>query len=275
MKYSRDLFVDNVNYSTKYGYEPELTIKTKDSEFFVIAYANYVEISYESNEAVRLNKIEDIFDYIDFDDVIEITGDIDYTIPITSQSIVINGELWFNVVTTKAEIKKYKKQHATFRAIGIVSFLAVFIYFLITVLNCETFDINAIIACSVFIGSTVLFCILFTVFDIKRNKLISKYYGEVEQTDREKAYALLEKIYIVDKNEYDFYDILRCDTEDVVIPQILKLLVKGKKIHIDLYKPIKTIEQEIINNKEKHTDEEFNDFIFELVKLLENNLCDI
>jgi hypothetical protein len=113
------------------------------------------------------------------------------------------------------------------------------------------------------------------VFDIKRNKLISKYYGEVEQTDREKAYALLEKIYIVDKNEYDFYDILRCDTEDVVITQILKLLVKGKKIHIDLYKPIKTIEQAIINNKEKYTDEEFNDFIFELVKLLENNLCDI
>ena len=46
MKYSRDLFVENVNYSTKYGYEPELTIKKKDSEFFVIDYANYVEISY-------------------------------------------------------------------------------------------------------------------------------------------------------------------------------------------------------------------------------------
>ena len=88
-------------------------------------------------------------------------------------------------------------------------------------------------------------------------------------------HCLLEKISVLDKNEHDFYDILRCDIEDAVTLQILKLLIKGKKVHIDLYKPIKIIEQEIINNKEKYIDEEFNDFIFELVTLLENNLCDI
>ena len=172
-------------------------------------------------------------------------------------------------------IAKYKKQHTIFRAIALISSLAIFIYFLITILNCETFDIEAIIACLVFVVYIVIFVVFITILDIKRNNIIRKYFGEVSDTDRQRANSLLGKMYAVDKNEYDFYDILRCDTEDVVIPQILKLLVKGKKIHIDLYKPIKTIEQEIINNKEKYTDEEFNDFIFELVKLLENNLCDI
>ena len=117
--------------------------------------------------------------------------------------------------------------------------------------------------------------IIFTMFDIRRNRIIKEYYGIVSEEDRQKAKSLLDRISVVDKNEYDFYDILRCDAEDVDISQMLKLLVKGKKIYIDLYKPTKTIEQEIINNKEKYTDEEFNDFIFELVPLLENNLCDI
>ena len=172
-------------------------------------------------------------------------------------------------------IAKYKKQHTVFRAIGLISLLAIFIYFLITILNCETFDIEAIIACLVFVVYIVIFMVFFTIFDIKRNNIIRKYFGEVSETDRQRANSLLGKMYAVDKNEYDFYDILHCDTEDVVIPQMLKLLAKGKKVYIDLYKPIKAIAQEIIDNKEKYADEEFNDFIFELVALLENNLCDI
>lgn len=68
---------------------------------------------------------------------------------------------------------------------------------------------------------------------------------------------------------------LHYDTEDVEISQALKLLAKGKKIYIGLYQDIKSIEQEIIANRDKYTDEEFNNFIFELVPLLENNCCDI
>ena len=172
-------------------------------------------------------------------------------------------------------IAKYKKQHTIFRAIALISLLAIFIYFLITILNCETFDIEAIIACLVFVVHIIVFMVFFTIFDIKRNNIVRKYFGEVSEIDRQRANSLLGKMYAVDKNEYDFYDILHYDTEDVVIPQMLKLLAKGKKVHIDLYKPIKAIAHEIIDNKEKYADEEFNDFIFELVALLENNLCGI
>ena len=172
-------------------------------------------------------------------------------------------------------IKRYKKQHALFRSIGTISLVVVLIYFVVTILNSETFDTKAIIACSIFVGSTVVFMIMFTVFDTKRNNIIRKYYGEVSKTDQEKAQGLLEKMSIVDKNEYDFFDVLHYDSEDVAFSQALKLLAKGKKIYIDLYQDIKSIEQEIITNKDKYTDEEFNNFIFELVPLLENNCCDI
>ncbi len=118
-------------------------------------------------------------------------------------------------------IQKYKKQHAIFRSICIVVFLAVLGYFLITILKCETFDARAIIACAVFAGSVVIFCLIFTFFDIKRNSIILKYYGKVGEADRNKAKALLEKMNVVDINEYDFYDVLRCDNEDLTIAQIL------------------------------------------------------
>ncbi len=172
-------------------------------------------------------------------------------------------------------IKRYKKQHALFRSIGAISLVVVLIYFVVTILNSETFDTKAIIACSIFAGSTVVFMIMFTVFDTKRNNIIRKYYGEVSKADQEKAQGLLEKMSVVDKNEYDFFDVLHYDNEDVAISQAVKLLAKGKKIYIGLYQDIKSIEQEIITNKDKYTDEEFNNFIFELVPLLENNCCDI
>ncbi|MBQ7323359.1 MAG: hypothetical protein IJW96_02195 [Clostridia bacterium] len=172
-------------------------------------------------------------------------------------------------------IKKYKKQLNIFRIIAIISILVVFIYFLITILRCETFDQNALVSCLVFASTIVVFCLLFTFFDVKRNSIILKYYGKVGDVDKNKAKELLKKMNIVDKNEYDFFDILRCDLEDLPIQQILKKLSKGKKIYVGLFEPIKAIEQEIKSNKEKYPDEDFNHFIFDIVLLIENNVCDI
>ena len=70
-------------------------------------------------------------------------------------------------------IEKYKKQFVIFLSIGAVSVVAVFVYFLITVLLCETFDTNAIIAYLVFAGTVFVFCLLFMFFEIKRNIIYS------------------------------------------------------------------------------------------------------
>lgn len=67
------------------------------------------------------------------------------------------------------------------------------------------------------------------------------------------------------------------DTDDLMVKQALELIIKGKKVYIGIYEPIKIIEQELLTNNtnNKYNDIEFNNYIIELVKLLERNLCDI
>lgn len=278
MKYNKELFINNVKYLTLYDYEPEITIRLKDgSSVFIIAYKDFIDITIDNNETIKLEKIEDVFNLIDFDSIVEIEGDIDFEFPVEVQSIVHNGDLWIDAVSPKQVINKYKKQIAVFSITYLIYILFVFAYFLITMLNCETFDTSAIIACSVFGGSIVIIMIFFTIYDIRRNKLLKKYYGIVSEEDKNIAKKLSYKIQVVDKNEYDFFDLFHYDTDDLMVKQSLKLLIKGRKVYIGAYDPIKNIEQELINNNSdnKYNDIEFNNYIFELVKLLERNLCDI
>ena len=278
MKYNKDLFINNVKYLISYDYEPEITIRLKDdSSVFIIAYKDFTDITIGNDETIKLEKIEDVFNIINFDFVLEIEGDIDFEFPVEVQSIVHNGDLWIDAVSPKQVINKYKKQHFMFRSIMLVCVMIIFAYFLITILNCETFDISAIIACSVFAGSIGVILIFFTSFDIRRNKLLKRYYGEVSEEDKIIAKELLDKIKVVDNNKYDFFYLLRCDYDDLDNERILKLLIEGKKVYIGFYEPLKMIEQEVLsnNNDNKFNDIEFNNYIFELVKLLERNLCDI
>ena len=193
------------------------------------------------------------------------------------QSIVHNGDLWIDPVSPKQAINKYKKTNNLFRDISLFCILITFPYFIITILNRESFDKSVIIACSGAGISVVLLMIILTIFDIKRNKLLKKYYGTVSEEDKSIAIELLDKIKVVDNNDYDFFDLFHYDTDDLMIEQSLKLLINGKKVYIGVYDSIKIIEQEIINNNadNKYNDIEFNNYIFELVKLLERNLCDI
>ena len=278
MKYNKDLFINNVKYLISYDYEPEITIRLKDdSSVFIIAYKDFIDITIGNDETIKLGKIEDVFNYIDFDSIVEIEGDIDYEFSIETQSIVVDGELWIDAVSPKQVINKYKKQHTVFRLIMMVYLMILLAYYIITILKCETFDISAIIACSVFVGSIGIIIGFFALFDVKRNKLLKKYYGTVSEEDKAIAKGLLENIKIVDNNEYDFFHLFHYDTNDLMVKQSLKLLIKGKKVYIGAYDPIKTIEQELLTNNadNKYNDIEFNNYIIELVKLLERNLCDI
>ena len=148
---------------------------------------------------------------------------------------------------------------------------------LIIIARNESFDLEDIIVCSTFGGITVLSMIFFIIYDIRRNKLLKKYYGTVSEADKIIAKELLDKIKIVDNNKYDFFDLFHYDTDDLMIEQSLKLLIKGKKVYVGIYDPIKIIEQEIINNNadNKYNDIELNNYFFELVQLLERNLYDI
>ena len=97
MKYNKALFVENVRQMILYDYEPEISIYLKNgNHFFVVAYKNYVELTDAQNTLIRLDSIEEIFSYFPFEDIDTIEGDIDFELPLSLQSIVVDGKLWFN-----------------------------------------------------------------------------------------------------------------------------------------------------------------------------------
>lgn len=278
MKYNKELFINNIKHLTSYDYEPEITIKLNNgSTAFIIAYKDFIDITIDNNETIKLEKIEDLFYYIDFDSIVEIEGDIDFEFPIEVQSIVHNGDLWIDADSPKQVINRFKKELLIFRIILVTVVMISLACLLIIITRNESFDLEDIIVCSTFGGITVLCMIFFTIYDIRRNKLLKKYYGIVSEEDKNIAKKLLDKIKVVDKNEYDFFDLFHYDTNDLMVKQALELIIKGKKVYIGIYDPIKIIEQELINNNadNKYNDIEFNEYILELVKLLERNLCDI
>ena len=149
--------------------------------------------------------------------------------------------------------------------------------FLIVIPRNDNFGLDDISMCSV-LGVAVLITLLFfTIYDIRRNRIVKKYYGSVSEEDKILAKELLDKIQVVDNNEYDFFNLFHYDIDDLAVKQSLKSLIKGKKVNIGLYDPIKAVKYEIETNNidDKYSDIEFNNYIFELISLLERNLCDI
>ena len=206
MKYNKQLFIDNINYLVKYDYEPEITITLKnDKKIFLIAYKEWIDLTLPSDEVIKLSRIEELFNYIDINEVVEIYDDIDHRFPIETQSIIVDNKLWIDGELPKDVFKKYKKHFSIYKWIMVLSTIVLVAYTLITVSNATKFDLPVIIACSVFVISIILGMLGLTLFQIKRKKIIKKYYGIVLEEDKLIAKQLLEEIDVLD-NEYDFFD---------------------------------------------------------------------
>ena len=116
MKYNKQLFIDNINYLVKYNYEPEITITFKnDKKIFLIAYKEWIDLTLPSDEVIKLSRIEELFNYIDVNEVVEIYDDIDHRFPIETQSIIVDNELWINGKLPKDVIKKYNKHFSIYQ----------------------------------------------------------------------------------------------------------------------------------------------------------------
>lgn len=277
MKYNKQLFIDNINYLVKYDYEPEITITLKnDKKIFLIAYKEWIDLTLPSDEVIKLSRIEELFNYIDINEVVEIYDDIDHRFPIETQSIIVDNELWIDGELPNDVFKKYKKHFSVYQCTMILYVIGLLIYFVATVLNAYKFDLPVIIACSVFVISIILCMLGITLFEIKRKKIIKKYYGIVLEEDKLIAKQLLEEIDVLD-NEYDFYDKFKFDEEKVVVKQCLKLVVKGKKVYKGLSDIIFDINNEIKNNNidNKYSDIKYNKYIENFCNLIERNNVDI
>ena len=229
-----------------------------------------------SDELIKLSRIEELFNYIDINEVVEIYDDIDHRFPIETQSIIVNNELWIDGELPKDVFKKYKKHFSVYQCTMILYVIGLLIYVVATVLNANKFDLPVIIACSVFVISILLGMLGLTIFEIKRKKIIKKYYGIVLEEDKLIAKQLLEEIDVLD-NEYDFFDKFKFDEEKVVVEQCLKLVVKGKKVYKGLSDIIFDINNEIKNNNidNKYSDIKYNKYIENFCNLIERNNVDI
>lgn len=277
VKYKKQLFIDNVNYLVKYECEPEITIiLINGEEYFLIAYKEFIDLTLPSDEVIKLSRIEELFNYIDMNDVTEIKDCIDHQFPIEVQSILADNKLWIDGELPKDVFKKYEKHFSIYKWIMVLSTIVLFVYTLITVSNANKFDLPVIIACSVFVFSVIIIMLGITLFEKKRNEIIKKYYGIVLEEDKLIAKQLLEEIDVLD-NEYDFFDKFKFDGEKVVVEQCLKLVVKGKKVYKGLSYIIFDINNEIKNNNidNKYSDIKYNKYIESFCNLIERNNVDI
>lgn len=277
MKYNKQLFIDNINYLVKYDCEPEITIiLISGEEYFLIAYKEFIDLTLPSDEVIKLSRIEELFNYIDMNDVTEIKDCIDHQFPIEVQSILADNKLWIDGELPKDVFKKYEKHFSIYKWIMVLSTIVLFAYTLITVSNATKFDLPVIIACSVFVFSVIIIMSGIALFEKKRNEIIKKYYGIVLEEDKLIAKQLLEEIDVLD-NEYDFYDKFKFDEEEVVVKQCLKLVVKGKKVYKGLSDIIFDINNEIKNNNidNKYSDIKYNKYIENFCNLIERNNVDI
>jgi hypothetical protein len=277
MKYNKQLFIDNINYLVKYNYEPEITIILKnDKKIFLIAYKEWIDLTLPSDEVIKLSRIEELFNCIDINEVVEIYDGIDHQFPIETQSIIVDNKLWIDGELPKDVFNKYKKHFSIYKCTMILYVIGLLIYLVATVLNANKFDLPVIIACAVFVISIILGMLGLTLFQIKRKKIIKKYYGIVLEEDKLIAKQLLEEIDVLD-NEYDFYDKFKFDEEKVVVEQCLKLVVKGKKVYKGLSDIIFDINNEIKNNNidNKYSDIKYNKYIENFCNLIERNNVDI
>ena len=139
MKYDKQLFINNLTYLTRYDYEPEVTVKLKNHDtIFIVAYKDFVDITM-GESTVKLSKVEEILDYVNFDNVVEMECDtINLQLPVQSQSIVVDGKLCIRPYPTEL-VRKYKKQTSLFALIVTPISLVMLVCLVIAALNVDKY----------------------------------------------------------------------------------------------------------------------------------------
>ena len=100
MKYLPELFIKNIEYSVKYGGEPEIEIIMKGGKkIFIIAYKDFIDFYDENDNYQILDKIKQAVERIEFANILDIIedGGMDLSRPIEEQSILVDGVLCLTV----------------------------------------------------------------------------------------------------------------------------------------------------------------------------------
>lgn len=175
------------------------------------------------------------------------------------------------------EIEKYRKTRLLFRIFGIIFTIAVFIYLIIVIINNSSFNVDCIVAVSIFGGYTLFMVLCFVIFDKRRLRLVEKHFGKVSAEDIEKSKELSSRINVIMSGEYSFLDDGRFECYDNMLKLCLKQISKGHKVYVELVNIYFEIQKEIEKSPEKDLDENraFNAYVNELADLFDRNKSDI
>ena len=169
-------------------------------------------------------------------------------------------------------IENFKKTDAFYKNASSIAMIGAVLYFIISILMNDTFNLNVIISIIVFVAVAGLLLLFSILLGKKRNRLIEEYYGRVSEEDKQQAIDLLERVGAVTKAYY-YYEGPNVRTIDFTLP--LKQIAGGKKVYVGILEPIKALAEEMHTDREKHPDEESNGIIFDIVALIENNTSEI
>ena len=93
-KYDMTSFVEYLNILTKCKFDFKITITTEEEKIFlVVCHFGYVELS-TYGKTIEM-RVEEVIEYLDFNKEFTVESDIDFSLPLDEQIVIINDQIWF------------------------------------------------------------------------------------------------------------------------------------------------------------------------------------
>lgn len=93
-KYDMTSFIEYLTVLTSGNYNLKITITTEENNIILLK-CNYGYLELLANGKENEIRVEDVTKYIDFSKSLTVEADIDFTVPIENQIVIIKNELWF------------------------------------------------------------------------------------------------------------------------------------------------------------------------------------
>lgn len=93
-KYDMTSFIEYLTVLTSGNYNLKITITTEENNIILLK-CNYGYLELLANGKENEIRVEDVTKYIDFSKPLTVEADVDFTVPIENQIVIIKNELWF------------------------------------------------------------------------------------------------------------------------------------------------------------------------------------
>ena len=93
-KYDRTSFIEYLDILTKCNFDFKVTITTEENQILLlVCHFGYVELSVDG-KTIEMRP-EEVVEYLDFNKEFTVESDIDFSLPLDEQIVIINDQLWF------------------------------------------------------------------------------------------------------------------------------------------------------------------------------------